>query len=150
MNQPLDVIDFTYSAPTGWVEYEKIQKGDELAIRLKREDSPRRPPSTGPELTLHVYQYFEEQVTDEEQLLRVIRRNLKRTGSRILREVRKPRPYGVSYEFLTKDFRSNSFFICHVVRGNLFVVAVTARNTEILNQYIDDAVRFSYMRFTRT
>ncbi len=60
--------------------------------------------------------------------------------------MRKPRSY-VTYEFLTKGFLSQSFYICLVVRGNLFVVAVTARNAETLNQYINDAVRFSYMKF---
>ncbi len=56
------------------MEYQKNLKSDELTVRMKRADSPRRPLVAGPELTLHVYQYFEEQVTDEDQFLRIIRR----------------------------------------------------------------------------
>ena len=141
-NLPLVPIDFTYQLPEGWIEFEKSLKVDELAVLIS-------PPGTASVLELHVYQYMEESVTDQEQFKSVTYRNLLERGETIVEDKISMRHGVISHETSFKRFTSYGFAVCFVIRSNLFVIIWSSSNIETFRRYRPKMEEFiESLRFT--
>jgi len=144
-NSPLMPIDFTYQLPEGWIEFKKSLKVDELAVLI-------RPPDTASLLELHVYQYMEESVTDQEQFKSVTYRNLLERGATIVEDKISMRHGVISHETsfkIPKIFTSYGIVVCFVIRNNLFLIMLSSSNIETFRRYRPKMEEFiESLRFT--